>query len=244
VRPIPPLGSTEGWREVPIEPRDEPLVAVADIGPRVRDDPRYFAAGLPGAIPRGWVREGVADRLAAVARGLPDGLTLVVWDGYRPIETQAALYDGYLAELTMVHSDWPADAVEEAAARYVTPPSRSLEAPPPHLTGGAVDLTLGDGDGLPLDLGTAFDAFVPEAAARALEDVPGRARELRRILFWAMSAQGFTAYHEEWWHFDHGDQFWGLATGRPAMYARAEPPPAGPAVASRIVPHADRPGAD
>ena len=34
-----------------------------------------------------------------------------------------------------------------------------------------------------------------------------------------MSAQGFTAYHEEWWHFDYGDQFWGLATGRAACYA-------------------------
>ena len=50
----------------------------------------------------------------------------MVWDGYRPIATQAALYDTYLDELTMVHPDWPADALEEAAARYVTPPSRSL----------------------------------------------------------------------------------------------------------------------
>ncbi len=224
MRPIPPLGSTEGWRDVPIEPREEPLVRVADIGVRIHDDPRYCAAGLPGALPEGWVRQGVADRLAAVATGLPDGMTLVVWDGYRPIATQAALYDGYLDELTMVHADWPADALEEAASRYVTPPSRSLVAPPPHLTGGAVDLTLGDGDGLPLDLGTTFDAFVDEAGARALEDVPGRARDLRRVLFWAMADQGFTAYAEEWWHFDHGDQFWGLATGRPAHYAVAAHP--------------------
>ena len=34
-----------------------------------------------------------------------------------------------------------------------------------------------------------------------------------------MAAQGFTAYLEEWWHFDYGDQFWGLATGRAACYA-------------------------
>ena len=119
-------------------------------------------------------------------------MTLVVWDGYRPIATQAALYNGYLDELTMVHADWPADALEDAAARYVTPPSRSALAPPPHLTGGAVDLTLGDGDGRPLDLGTDFDAFVPEAAVRALEDAPGRARDLRRTLYWAMAGQGFT----------------------------------------------------
>ena len=122
-----------------------------------------------------------------------------------------------------------AAALEEAAARYVTAPSRSLAAPPPHLTGGAVDLTLGDGDGSPLDLGTTFDAFTEEAGARALEDVPGEARGLRRLLFWAMAGQGFTAYHEEWWHYDHGDQFWGLATGRPAIYGAADPPgqPAG-----------------
>ena len=222
--PIPPLAPTAGWREVPIEPVDEPLVAVADIGACVRDDPRYHAAGLPGAQPAGLLREGVADALARAARALPDGLSLLVWDGYRSLETQAALYDGYLAELTMVHPDQPADALEEAAARYVTPPSRSPSAPPPHLTGGAVDLTLADGDGAPLDLGTDFDAFVPEAGARALEELTQPARELRRLLFWTMSEQGFTAYAEEWWHFDLGDQFWGLVRGRPARYAGAEPP--------------------
>jgi len=228
LRAIPMMTSTHGWQDVEIEPVDEPLVRVADIGPRVHDSPQYHAMGLAGALAEGWIREGVAHRLAAVAAGLPDGRSLVVWDGYRPLATQAALYNGYLDELTMVHYDWPAAALEEAAARYVTAPSRSTAAPPPHLTGGAVDLTLGDGDGRPLDLGTSFDAFVEEAAARALEDVPGEARGLRRLLFWSMAGQGFTAYHEEWWHYDHGDQFWGLATGRPAIYGPADPP-GGPA---------------
>jgi D-alanyl-D-alanine dipeptidase len=225
VTPIPELNGTDGWRDVPIEAVEEALVPVDAIGPRVLDVPRYHQARLPGALTRGWLREGVAARLGAVAASLPDGMTLVVWDGYRPIETQAALFHGYLEELAMVHPDWPADALEDAAARYVTPPSRSHLAPPPHLTGGAVDLTLGDGDGRPLDLGTDFDAFVPEAGARALEDTPGRARDLRRTLYWAMAGQGFTPYAEEWWHFDHGNQFWGLATGQPARYAAAEPPP-------------------
>jgi D-alanyl-D-alanine dipeptidase len=225
MRPIPGLAPTDGWRDVPLEPVDEPLVPVDAIGPRVHDAPQYHRLGLPGAMPRGWVRQDVAERLAAAAAGLPAGVSLVVWDGYRALETQAALYGAYLDELAMVHPDWPAAALEDAAARYVTPPSRSAVAPPPHLTGGAVDLTLADGDGAPLDLGTAFDAFVPEAGARALEDVPGPARDNRRLLFWAMHEHGFTAYVEEWWHFDHGDQFWGLATGRPARYAGAAAPP-------------------
>jgi D-alanyl-D-alanine dipeptidase len=180
--------------------------------------------GLPGALPSCWLREGVADRLVRASAALPDGLGLLVWDGYRTLETQAALYRGYLDELVMVHADWPADALEDAAARYVTPPRPDPGSPPPHLTGGAVDLTLADGDGRPLDLGTPFDAFVPEAGALALEGADCPARELRRTLFWTMASHGFTAYVEEWWHFDHGDQFWGAVCGRPARYPAASLP--------------------
>jgi D-alanyl-D-alanine dipeptidase len=218
LRPIPRLRTTLGWREVPIEPVDEPLVRVADIGGRVAEDPRYHRLGLPGARAQCWVREGVAVRLERAARSLPDGVMLVVWDAHRTLATQAALYRAYVAELAALHPDWPAEAVEEEAARYVTPPDPSPSAPPPHLTGGAVDLTLAVGDGRQLDLGTPFDAFVPEAATRALEATDSPARELRRLLFWAMSAQGFTSYAEEWWHFDYGDQFWGLIAGRAARY--------------------------
>jgi zinc D-Ala-D-Ala dipeptidase len=224
--PVPALADNTGWREVPLEPVDEPLVAVADIGPRIHDVPRYHRQGLPGAMEHGWVRQGVAERLERVAASLPSRFTLVVWDGYRPFETQASLFTTYLDELIAAHPEWPVEALEQAAARYVTPPSRSGLAPPPHLTGGAVDLTLGDPEGVPLDLGTDFDAFVPEAGARALEDTPGEARGLRRILFWSMSAQGFTAYAEEWWHFDRGDQFWGLVRGRAAYYGPAPDPEA------------------
>jgi D-alanyl-D-alanine dipeptidase len=226
-RPIPRLWPNHGWRDVPIEPVDEPLVPVDQIGPRVSDRAEYHLWGVPGALSRSWVRQGVAERLALVAADLPDGMCLVVWDAYRPLAVQGALYDSYLAELAAVHPDMPADALEAAAARYVTPPSRSVLAPPPHLTGGAVDLTLGDADGAALELGTGFDAFVPEAATRAYEDVPGRWRDLRRLLFWSMHAHGFTNYAEEWWHFDHGDQFWGLLTDRPAVYGPVHDPPTG-----------------
>ena len=66
---------------------------------------------------------------------------------------------------------------------------------------------------------------MPEAGARALEDVPGDgARPAPDALLGHEPAEGFTAYAEEWWHYDHGDQFWGLATGRAAIYAAAEPP--------------------
>ncbi|MEQ9093012.1 MAG: M15 family metallopeptidase [Miltoncostaeaceae bacterium] len=227
LRPIPPMAGTEGWRDAPLDPVDEPLVAVAALHTRIHDVPRYHAAGLAGALPAGWVRRGVGERLVAALDDLPADVGLTVWDGYRPHATQSALFNTYVDELALVHPDWPADALEEAASRSVTPPSRTRVAPPPHLTGGAVDLTLCDRDGVPLDLGTDFDAFVPQAGARALEDVPGPARDNRRRLFWALSAQGFTNYIEEWWHYDLGNQFWGHVTGGVARYGPAPDPAAG-----------------
>lgn len=225
VRPIPPLDPTAGWREVPIDPVDEPLVPVADLAPSVLEDPRYIRMGLPGAVPGCHVRRGVAERLLRAAAALPAGHRLLVWDGWRSFETQSALFRGYLDELTARHPGWSRAELEDAASRYVSPPSLSPDAPSPHLTGGAVDLTLASPEGAALDLGTDFDAFVPEAGALALEHGgPSAARDRRRALFWAMHDAGFTLYVEEWWHFDLGDQFWGLVTGRRARYGPAAPP--------------------
>lgn len=224
--PIPPLHANTGWRNVPIVAVDEPLVPVDTLSARIFDRAQYHAWGVPGSLMRSWVREGVADRLVRVAAGLPAGFSLVVWDAYRPLEVQSALFRDYVAELVAVHPDMPADAIEAAAARYVTPPSTSVVAPPPHLTGGAVDLTLGTADGTLHDLGTEFDAFMPEAGTRAYEGRASEVRELRRLLYWSMRGEGFTNYAEEWWHFDHGDQFWALVTGHAARYGPAVRPDA------------------
>lgn len=222
-RPLPVLRPPGTWRDVPIEPVDEPLVDVRDIGRRVFDDPRYHQIGLPGSRAVAVIREGVADRIARVAAALPDGISLVVWDGWRSYDTQQALYESWMADLARKHSEWSQEVLHRETARYVSVPSTDPRCPAPHITGGAIDLTLGDGDGRPLDLGTDFDAFVLEAGAAALEGVAGAVRDHRRLLFWTMAAQGFTAYVEEWWHFDFGDQFWGSISGHPAIYGPIEP---------------------
>ena len=224
MKPLPALTPNTGWQDVPIEPRAEPLVPIAGLHARIHEDAAYHRMGLPGALPGCWLREAVAERLITVVEGLPPGTDLLVWDGYRPIPVQKALFDGYVDELIAVHPELPADAIEHAATRFVSRPSTSPLAPSPHLTGAAVDLTLCDPEGAPLEMGTGFDAFIPQAAAAALEQTAGVARDNRRRLFWAMVEQGFCAYTEEWWHFDHGDQFWAVVRGRSAHYGSAEPP--------------------
>ena len=86
-----------------------------------------------------------------------------------------------------------------------------------------MDLTL-TWNGTPLALGTAFDAFKPEAALHALESVESVDRELRRILAGALLSAGLVPYELEWWHWSYGDDVWAAAKGRDALYEIAPSP--------------------
>jgi len=70
----------------------------------------------------------------------------------------------------------------------------------PHSRGVAVDLTLLDGDGAALDMGTGFDAFTP-LSHHACRDIPVAAQRNRFVLLGIMSAAGWDFYGKEWWHY-------------------------------------------
>src|SRR5258708_34532624 len=87
-----------------------------------------------------WLHREAAEKLsAAIALARPLGLSLRIFDALRPVEAQWKL--------------WNARPDPE----FLADPRRGS----PHSRGAAVDLTLGDGDGRELDMGTAFDAFPP-----------------------------------------------------------------------------------
>ena len=227
--PGPPHGDTEavrGWQEVPLEPIDEPLVALAGDA-RLIVHPIYKARGHADALDAVYVRAGVAERLREAALLLPAETTLLVLDGWRSHALQTALYADIRAEIA-ASSDLRGAELAKATGRFVVEPSEDPRCPTPHLTGGAVDLTLADANGDPLDMGSGFD----EVGARARTDyfetshISGgetAARDRRRLLCGTLHRVGFANYPEEWWHFDLGNQFWGLMTGRRAYYGKANP---------------------
>ncbi|WP_170825757.1 M15 family metallopeptidase [Halomonas caseinilytica] len=200
--------------QVSIDGSDEPLVPMSLAPPPVKVFPAYARMGIPGAVNECYVREGVYRRLLAVARTLPEGLSLLVLDGWRPWRVQQYLFETLQATIQANHPELDEQELLGHTREFVAQPSTEPTAPSPHLTGGAVDVTLCDTDGLPLDMGTLFDEAVPASHADALEDDPGRdgarrqARDNRRLLYHAMHAEGFTNLPSEWWHFDLGDQLW------------------------------------
>lgn len=200
-----------------IEPETMPLAPAGERGvtvPFVGDGPvvdlaAYHRAGIPGAPETSTARPEIVDLVFTASRRLPPGFGLAIFDAWRPLAVQQTLY-----EIAYANPDLPPG--------FVTPPSLDPQTPPPHLTGGTVDVTL-TWKGQPLALGTDFDDFTPRAHARSLEATLDESRNLRRLLFWTMRSVGFIVIDCEWWHFEHGTRRWAALTGAEPLYGPAEP---------------------
>ena len=187
----------------------EPLreLSAAD---RVDVLPAYERAGWEIASPRLYARADVVDRLSAAAQSLPLGFGLAVLDAWRPLELQRQLYEDVYG---------PGSRLPPG---FVSAPSSDPDAPPPHLTGGALDLTL-SWNGEPLALGSGFDEFGDQAHTDAFERMPGTVRELRRLLYWTMRTHGFVVLAYEWWHFEYGTRLWAGLCGEAPRYRATAP---------------------
>lgn len=230
--PIPSLAEPpwEALSRLPIEAGDEPLLPLSLAPEPVKVFPAYARLGIPGAVLECYVREGVYRRLLAAARSLPAGLGLVVLDGWRPWRVQQYLFDTLYEALQSRHADLDETALLARTREFVAMPSRDPVAPSPHLTGGAVDVTLCDADGVMLDMGSLFDEASAASHSAYLERLGSlsaaqcRARDRRRLLYHAMAEQGFTNLPSEWWHYDFGDQLWAHYGGHEgARYGPTEP---------------------
>jgi len=193
---------------VPSRDDGDPLVDVRDV-PELRLDGR--AADAEGAYAR--LRSEVVARLVEAQSKLPEGVRLLVVEGYRPYAAQQAIFTGYRDELRRLHPGWDEQRLYVEASKFVSPVEVA-----PHSTGGAVDLTLCTGEGVELDMGTAIDATPVEsgnACFTAAATISAAARENRQILIDALTAVGMVNYPTEWWHWSYGDRYWALMTGAP-----------------------------
>jgi D-alanyl-D-alanine dipeptidase len=118
------------------------------------------------------------------------GYSLIIYDAARPFTVQKRMW-----------------AIVKGTnhARYVAPPDAKGSM---HNYGCAVDLSVVDDKGSPLDMGTPFD-FFGEAAHSTHEAELVKAGKLtqrqwdnRLILRKAMHQAGFTVLKREWWHFN------------------------------------------
>lgn len=210
---IPPIKSITGWKEIEIRKSGEPLIPLNELPSNlIVVDSQYHKQGINHSSPVLYARETVAHMVIRAAKLLPKSYKLIIWDAWRPLDVQQALFNAHLRTLKEQKPETPLERLKEEAQTYVSLPSNDPLKPSPHHTGGSIDLSILTPDGNLLDLGTEFDHFGPEAATRFYEDRSLNLKEAsprnnRRLLYHVMLTVGFSEYDKEWWHFDFGNQF-------------------------------------
>lgn len=184
--------------DVPTHSEFRPLADIAGIRVDLRYASRdnFVGRDLYTPLDCAWLHRDAAQALeksvAWLAAARPD-LSLLVLDAMRPQRVQEQL--------------WAALQGTELLG-YLAPPERGSI----HSFGMAVDITLVDGLGRELDMGTPFDDL-SERSHPALEETLQALGVLsapqvanRQVLRAALHHGGWIGINSEWWHFDCGDR--------------------------------------
>jgi zinc D-Ala-D-Ala dipeptidase len=138
-------------------------------GKKVYDEAKFFLRTEP------------AQKILEIQKELKSlGLSLKIFDGYRPLSVQKKFWEIMPDE------------------RYVADPKKGSR----HNRGAAVDLTLIDKNGNEIPMPTPYDDFT-EKASRNYMDLSSQIIINRKFLEDLMAKYGFTGLPTEWWHFDY-----------------------------------------
>ena len=172
-------------------PAPEDFVRVLDYIPSARQELLYatdrnFTGQVIYDFTDAYLRYGTVKKLIAVSEDLAQlGLSLKIWDGFRPVSAQFRLWE--------VCPD-PA---------FVANPQKGHSS---HSRGNTVDITLVDTDGNELEMPTGFDDF-SKKADRDYSDCTETAASHAELLEILMEKHGFRGYSAEWWHFSDTDEY-------------------------------------
>ena len=154
----------------------------------------FMGKDVYGDLQACFLQKDAAEMLAQAAKMLesmrPD-LQLLVYDCLRPVKVQRIMWD---------------QVKGTPQERYVANPNTRTGSI--HNYGCAVDLTLADKGGKPLDMGTAFDFFGKKAGPRHEQtfrqkgELTAEQWSNRLLLRTVMVKAGFHTIASEWWHFN------------------------------------------
>lgn len=189
----------------PIEQKmvDRGLVDIQKADPDIQVELKYsttdnfIGRDVYGDLTRAYLQPEMAKRLAkasALLKKEKPGYRLLVYDAARPNSAQYDLWNA------LDHLKIPA----RSKTQYVADPKIGSN----HNFGCAIDLTVVDENGKPLDMGTKFDFFGPLAYPRSEQEMLQKGKltvrqvENRQLLRKVMTQVGFKVNTTEWWHFD------------------------------------------
>ncbi|KTD64702.1 D-alanyl-D-alanine dipeptidase [Legionella spiritensis] len=202
---------------IPIHENQDPLIDVTGctrimIGPspEIPDNRDYTR-----------MRREVYQRLLTAQRLLPSPLRFCLYEGYRSLSLQKALFDERYQQLTEKYQTWTHERLFQETTKLISPVtnldgSRNI---PPHATGAAIDVYLVDERGRAIDMGihpkdwmTDTDVILSPTDSSFISS---DAKANRRLMSQALLQAGFINYPTEYWHWSYGDRYWAYVSGNP-----------------------------
>lgn len=155
----------------------------------------FMGKDVYGCLKHAYLQPEVLSKLkraqAALTKSHP-GFHLLIYDAARPLSKQWELWNTLTQYPPSERQKYVADPHEHSIHNY----------------GSAIDLTVADASGKPLDMGTPFDFFGElaypsrEKGLLAAGKLSQKAYQNRLILREAMVSAGFMRIEFEWWHFN------------------------------------------
>ena len=210
------------WNKIPIKDNGDKLIAVPSFLKFLEPHP-YFHLGAPYKDKTSiWkLREEVVNRLVKVNDYLisKSSFFLLIYDSWRPLEVQEFMFKrAFLLECEKSDIDasfkninsYP--SILKKVEKFWAYPSQDSNCPPPHSTGGALDVCLSDKDGNLVEMGSMVDQMDetsnPDFYAKMKNKEAMIWNSRRNLLSEIMTKYGFAQHPNEWWHFSYGDQLW------------------------------------
>ena len=211
------------WNEIPIIENEDKLIAIPSCFKFINPHP-YYNLGAPYDGKEGiWkLREEVIKRLIKANDFLNlknKSLSLLIYDSWRPIEVQEFMFNKvFSSECKRLDIDaslkdikrYP--LIQKQVEKFWAYPSSDERCPPPHSTGGALDITLADKYGNMIDMGSNIDQMDEKSIPNFYNNIKKKDaiiwNERRNLLKEIMLKFEFVQHPNEWWHFSYGDQLW------------------------------------
>lgn len=197
------------WDRVVIQENNEPLV-------EVKESKRLKIGGISKSYtPSFFVRKTLEEKLVRVSENLPEGINLVLIEGYRSLESQQQTWDKKFEKLKTENQDWSDEEIEKQIRLVVAKPSPLAN----HHCGGAIDVCLVYESGTFLDMGTPYPGLVDDTdfnknllykTSMFSEEITEEQKANRKILRDTMEMEDFVWYPGEWWHYCWGDRMWAV----------------------------------
>jgi D-alanyl-D-alanine dipeptidase len=154
----------------------------------------FIGLDMYGDFDKCYLQKDVAEKVVLAQKALRKKYpfySLVIYDAVRPLHIQQQMWDTL-------------DLPPGQKTKYLSNPGNGSL----HNYGAAVDLSIIDDNGIPLDMGTPFDFFGEKAhpvkEKELLESGVLSQRQVlnRQLLRGVMREAGFFGIQTEWWHFN------------------------------------------